>query len=132
MVKTVKTSQIIGEGKYGCVLKPSLKCRKTKKSFHYKNKISKIMKKSESATEMVEYDIMKRIDPSHQYYLGYPTKCSPKKTEMAKKSVKKCEHFSIVSVGDTGNLLYTPNGNLDNPLNPAFNLKYSPFWFAID
>ena len=112
MVKTVKTSQIIGEGKYGCVLKPSLKCRKTKKSFHYKNKISKIMKTSESATEMVEYDIMKRIDPSHQYYLGYPTKCSPKKTEMAKKSVKKCEHFSEKKL-DEYDLLVMEYGGLN-------------------
>ena len=112
MVKTVKASQIIGEGKYGCVHKPSLKCRKTKKKIHYKNKISKIMTKSESANEMKEYDIMRRIDPTQQYYLGNPMKCSPAKTEMTKKSIKKCEQFSTKKM-DEYELLVMEYGGLN-------------------
>ena len=100
MGKTVKTSQILGEGKYGCVHKPSLKCRKTQKSFSYKNKISKIMTKSEAAIEMKEYDIMNRVDKSRQYFLGNPVKCSPEKTATAKRSVKKCEYFSPQKMDD--------------------------------
>jgi serine/threonine protein kinase len=100
MVKTAKISQIIGEGKYGCVHKPSLKCKKTRKTINYKNKISKIMKKSEAEIEMKEYNIMEQIDRAHEYYLGAPLQCSPEKTEAAKKSVKRCDYFSPKNLDD--------------------------------
>ena len=42
----------LGEGTYGCVHKPSLKCKN--KRLSYKGKISKIMHSSEAFKEMTE------------------------------------------------------------------------------
>ena len=46
-------SNVIGEGTYGCVHKPSLKCKK--KRINYDNKISKVMKTKEANIELKEY-----------------------------------------------------------------------------
>ena len=41
----IMTSKVVGEGTYGCVLKPPLKCEETANLLNqdYANKISKIM-----------------------------------------------------------------------------------------
>ena len=35
--------KVIGEGTYGCVHKPSLKCETTQQDINYDNKISKLL-----------------------------------------------------------------------------------------
>jgi hypothetical protein len=67
--------KIIGKGSFGCVHKPSLKC-KTRK-VNYKNKISKYMLKRHANTEMVEYNMIKKADPKKYIYLGKPIECIP-------------------------------------------------------
>ena len=46
-------NQKVGEGTYGCVFKPSLKCNTNIGS--YENKVSKVMKNSDAADELREY-----------------------------------------------------------------------------
>jgi len=70
------TMHVIGEGSYGCELKPSLKC-KTTRPINYKNKISKIMEKSEAIIELEEYKRIEKVDKNANYYTGNPEMCIP-------------------------------------------------------
>jgi serine/threonine protein kinase len=83
--------EIIGEGAYGCVHKPSLICKNKKIS--YKNKISKIMLSKEAMKELKEYAIISRIDKENDYYLGMPSTCRVKNTPQTIKAVNKCKNI---------------------------------------
>jgi hypothetical protein len=67
--------KVIGQGSYGCVLKPSLEC-KGKKRIDYKNKVSKILHDLDAKKEMAEYDKVSAADKKNNFYLGKPDKCS--------------------------------------------------------
>lgn len=84
-------SEVIGEGAYGCVHKPSLICKN--KNISYKNKISKIMLSKEAIKELKEYAIISRIDKRNEFYVGMPTTCRVKNTAQAIKAVDKCKHI---------------------------------------
>lgn len=86
-----KTSEVIGEGTYGCIHKPSLKCKN--KNIKYNKKISKILLKKNAKKEMDEYDILSKIDKKHKYYLGNPVLCEPAENKYNLESIEKCETF---------------------------------------
>jgi serine/threonine protein kinase len=83
--------EVIGEGAYGCVHKPSLLCKNKKLS--YKNKISKVMLTKEAMKELKEYAIISRVDKKNEYYVGMPTTCHVKNTTQAIRAVEKCKHI---------------------------------------
>ena len=85
-------AEVIGEGSYGCIHKPSLKCKN--KNINYDKKISKILLKKYAEKEMDEYDILSKIDKKHKYYLGNPVICEPDDSEFNLNSIHKCETFS--------------------------------------
>ena len=89
-------SSVIGEGTYGCIHKPSLRCKGNKK-LNYTNKVSKILKKEDANTELKEYKIISKIDKETQYYLGVPTKCNIKNTQKNKNDLDKCENNKLKS-----------------------------------
>ena len=82
--------QVIGQGSYGCVHKPSLKCKDSKIISNYNDKISKIMKDEHAQTEMQEYVGINKIDPDNKYHLK-PEKCDPDYSYEMKESVMKCK-----------------------------------------
>jgi serine/threonine protein kinase len=65
---------VIGQGTYGCVLKPSLKC-KDETGITYDNKVSKFLKVSDAKKEIAEYGKVSRADKKNQFYLGKPDSC---------------------------------------------------------
>lgn len=67
--------QVIGQGSYGCVVKPSISC-KGKKVVDYKNKVSKILHDTDAKKEMEEYDKVSSADKTNDFYLGKPYKCN--------------------------------------------------------
>jgi serine/threonine protein kinase len=71
-----KPPKVIGQGTYGCVHRPSLKCKK-RPNQSYKNKTSKILPKREARIEFSEYEMIKKIDPASEFYLGVPDRCEP-------------------------------------------------------
>ena len=75
--KTKKASnvKIIGEGTYGCVVKPSLKCNT---SHDYKNKVSKLMHGKDALAEQSEMKILNDIAGINDYTMSYPELCKPK------------------------------------------------------
>lgn len=84
-------STIIGEGAFGCVIKPSLPC--SDKKLSYKNKISKVMVSKEAIKELKEYKIISTVDKEKTFYLGVPTRCRLKKTKKTIKAIEKCIHL---------------------------------------
>jgi serine/threonine protein kinase len=87
----IKEPIVIGEGAYGCVIKPSLSC--ANKNITYKNKISKVMLSKEAVKELKEYNIISKADKTSKFYLGIPTHCRIKKTRQAIKAIEKCSHM---------------------------------------
>ena len=84
-------STVIGEGAFGCVIKPSLPC--SNKKISYKNKISKVMFSKEAIKELKEYAIIAKADKNNKFYLGIPTHCRVKNTKETIKAIEKCVHL---------------------------------------
>ena len=83
-------SDVIGEGTYGCVHKPSLKCKNH--NVNYSDKVSKIESTDEALIEMKEYAIMSQLDKNKKMHLGKPIKCTVDDTEYNKRSIQKCDN----------------------------------------
>jgi serine/threonine protein kinase len=81
-------STIIGQGSYGCVHDPSLKC--TRPKVDYNNKVSKLLLDKEARKELDEYLGIQRADPTNQFFLGVPFQCKPKNTPSNYYSARKC------------------------------------------
>lgn len=82
---------VIGEGAFGCVIKPSLPC--SNKKISYKNKISKVMISKEAIKELKEYAVIAKADKQNKFYLGIPTHCRVKKTKETIRAIEKCVHL---------------------------------------
>jgi serine/threonine protein kinase len=105
--------KVIGEGTYGCVTKPSIKCKEVdNKSLDYKNKVSKIMIRKEA---MEEYESMREISKNkniNEFIIPQPVMCDPVTDKTFRNTVKKCENedfpdlqdedFSILVLEDGG------------------------------
>lgn len=80
--------QVVGEGTYGCVHKPSLRCNTRK---NYTNKVSKFMTTKNAETELNEYEKIAKVDKKKIFYLGKPSKCSLKKGPETMDAIQKCK-----------------------------------------
>jgi serine/threonine protein kinase len=125
--------KVIGKGSYGCVHKPSLKC-KTRK-INYKNKISKYMLKKHANTEMKEYDIIKSADPTKYTYLGKPLSCIPEYSIENVDAMLQCnlgdniKDFSILVMNDGGeNLEIFSKRFGKHPVTSENKNKMELFW----
>lgn len=100
----------IGEGAYGCVHRPSLRCKD--KNIDYENKISKLMMTNLGETEMREYEKISKLDKDNEFFLGIPEMCVPEKTLYSLQAMKKCRTFNISNV-DKYSLLILPDGGVN-------------------
>ena len=92
----LQSSDVIGEGAYGCVHKPQLFCKGEKQQLP--NVVSKLMKNKDAKKEFKEYNIIDKADPKNNYYLGIPKNCNPeedinKEGIYNKESAKKCKNL---------------------------------------
>lgn len=87
-------SDVIGEGTYGCIHKPSLECS-GQKSIDYTNKVSKVIDSKHGQSELKEYNNISKIDVDSKYYMGVPIKCRLKNTKKNKMSIDKCENVKL-------------------------------------
>lgn len=117
-------SEVIGEGSYGCVHKPSLLCQNKPQYLNYTNKISKILDKEEADKELKEFINIKDIDPLDNYHNGTPTKCSPLDNKKQRSYIRKCRNSTfkkalkkidgeIVPLSNNLELLVMKDGGLD-------------------
>ena len=86
-------NEIVGEGTYGCVIKPALKCDKdtniTKKD--YENRLSKVMRKKDAIEELEEMKKIQKIDGIEKFTIREPIYCKPELNARFNKIVKDCE-----------------------------------------
>lgn len=101
--------KVIGEGSYGCVHKPSLKC---KQKMNYKNKLSKIIQTHLGEEELAEYKKIANVDKDKKFYLGVPEICTPQTSLENLRAIDKCRDFSISNI-DEYSLLIMPDGGIN-------------------
>lgn len=89
--------EILGEGTYGCVIKPSLKC-KSKKNIDYNGRVSKVMRKKDASDEMNEMNKFKHLKDLEKYSIRTPIKCDPEINDESKKIISKCENERVKRV----------------------------------
>ena len=86
-------NEIVGEGTYGCVIKPALKCDKdtniNKKD--YENRLSKVMRKKDAIEELEEMQKIQKIDGIEKFTIREPIYCKPELNARFNKIVKGCE-----------------------------------------
>lgn len=105
------SSAVIGEGAYGCIHKPSLTCKENKIQ-NYKNKVSKVLAKSNAKIELEEYTAIENADKSHEYYLGKPVECSVDNTPTNIQAIEKCKNGAnlLKNLGDLSLLVMEDGG----------------------
>lgn len=79
----------VGEGSYGCVHKPPLKCKNQRKQEN-SNKVSKILTKQNAQDELNEFFLISEADKNGEYHLGRPTSCEPAKIDSNMLAIKDC------------------------------------------
>lgn len=98
----VKQRQVIGEGSYGCVHKPSLRCLKdyTKNSnIQYTDYVSKLMKTSDAVSELKEFVVIGSYDPANEFHLGTPVLCQPELNDkIIDSEISKCKYIDSSEV----------------------------------
>ena len=87
-----ESSNVAGEGTYGCVHKPPLKCRGDREATKG-NKVTKLMKTEEAKKELKEFVVMENVDPDKEYYLGTPYSCKVAQEPYNKTSAEKCKRL---------------------------------------
>ena len=103
--------KIIGEGTYGCVTNPSVRCTK---KVNYKNKVSKIMHKKYAMREYNELKKITKIPGITKYILSLPEMCTPKINEQFKSVVQTCENSKFSHMKDDSfRLLVFENGGIN-------------------
>jgi serine/threonine protein kinase len=105
------TSVVIGEGAYGCVHKPSLKC-KNAPVMSYEGKLSKTMDGKHAETELKEYDVIDAIDPELQYHMGKPKACSASNDADTIRAIDKCKYIKSKDIANL-KLLIMKDGGLN-------------------
>ena len=88
--------KILGEGTYGCVIKPSLKCKDKKDSKIYENKVSKVMKDNHAKDELKEMEFISKIKGIEKYTVNLPIMCKPDiKDTVFNEYVSKCNTYNV-------------------------------------
>jgi serine/threonine protein kinase len=89
-------ADVIGQGSYGCVHKPSLHCRSSGEVVpDYRNKVSKTVYKEEADDEIKTYSLIHAADPEEEYHLGVPFKCALEDSDWNRRSLSKCRNNGI-------------------------------------
>jgi serine/threonine protein kinase len=111
----VKQRNVIGEGAYGCVHKPSLRCLKDLKNpdkdlknpdkdlknpdIQYTDYVSKIMKTMDAQNELKEFVVIGSYDPVNEYHLGTPILCQPELNDkIIDSEISKCSYIKSSEV----------------------------------
>ena len=80
--------EVVGEGAYGCVHKPSLRC--SEHGVDYNHSLSKILPNEDADDEVQKYAEFHEIDPANKFHLGTPYRCRPAATNQNIVAIGKC------------------------------------------
>ena len=92
----LKKPQVLAEGSYGCVHKPSLECDDNTPKINYSNKVSKLLSSKNAKKELQEYVMISEADKSLNYYLGEPIHCDYDKSSENTDAIKKCKLYDKI------------------------------------
>jgi len=87
-------SNVIGEGTYGCVHQPALKC-KDRDQVNDKSIVSKALSKLDASNELREFELISSADKKNNYHLGKPDSCYPDNTNSNKFALSQCNGKSF-------------------------------------
>lgn len=125
-----QSHKIIGEGSYGCVVKPSLKCGKNEpEPKTYKNTISKIMTKRHAKQEIEEFEKVLNIPDIEQHFIPKPHICKPNEDETYKNLLATCENKLIKQPDAHPRILIMEDGGitLEKVLEIIPNMNHGEF-----
>jgi len=133
------SSKVIGEGSYGCVHKPALKC-KNKNYDPDPNNVSKLLIKRHADAELKEFKLIQKADKKEDFYLGEPDSCDVDKGEKNKTAINDCRRFDSKNINNY-KLLLLKNGGADltgiedkfksMPENRLTARKMEEFWLDM-
>lgn len=112
----VSKYKLIGQGTYGCVYKPALKC---KEKINTTKKLAKLTFSDSAENEIKEYQPIAKADPTNKYYLGVPNVCTFDTTKENLRALKysKCkisdDLFADLKDGRKLKILLLNDGGLD-------------------
>ena len=112
------TYKVIGQGSYGCVIKPPLKCNKTTGPIDYNNKVSKLMDEVEAHKEFVENEKIYKLKDIENYILPKPIICKPELSDinirkMLDNELKNCTNLKYKYYNSKFKLLLLEDGGED-------------------
>ena len=100
---------VIGEGTYGCVHKPQIKCKDRPRKDS--NTVSKLMTRENANQELGEYSLIDFADEKKEYYLGIPDDCNVDDKNVANlMAIAKCRDFEPKQVNNYKLLLMKYGG----------------------
>lgn len=85
--------KVVGEGTYGCVTKPALKCKQTR--YNRSNRLTKVMKASDAAREYKEMKSITKKPGIEKYIISMPDICEPELDSTFFNTIKQCENEKI-------------------------------------
>ena len=101
----------VGEGTYGCVHNPPLKCRDQLYNPD-PTKVSKILRKKDANSELKEFKLINKADKKEDFHLGNPGSCFPDNNEINAKAIDQCRGFRSKDI-NSYKLLLLKNGGQD-------------------
>ena len=137
---------MVGEGSYGCVHRPSLRCQNDKdnkgKTLDYKDTISKLTDYAEMNNEMKNYEVIEKLDNDARFYTGTPVMCMPQKDDEFNSAVDKCllkgheyktGEAGLLVIKDGGKDLgiFAKSFNQMDPNNPESSAVLNTFWWEM-
>lgn len=112
----------LGSGKYGCVVKPYVKCNETD-SYNKTNHVSKLfiekMTTSDLANELSIYKIINSIDKNNKFFITYNNIC-----ELKQKYIRN--RNDIVIKRKSKNNLFNNNKESDDKYKCYVNMSINP------
>lgn len=122
---------VIGEGTYGCVHRPSLRCA-NKLNIDYKGKISKLGKKKNINEEIAEYKTIDRVDKRENFYPGKPVNCAPTNDAPTLAAIDKCRDFNSQNVAKYKLLIMKDGGENLEDFAKKINSKITANTLSIE
>jgi serine/threonine protein kinase len=129
----------VGEGSYGCVHNPPLKCR-NKPYDPDLTKVSKILTRQNANDELKEFKLIQKADKKEDFHLGKPGYCFPDTNTENQTAINQCGRFNNFEI-EKYKLLLLKNGgdNLSQiedkfkklTLNNTNRIKLEKFWLDM-
>jgi len=98
--------KVIGEGGFGCVHEPALKCETNPPNLlQIEKQISKTIQTTKATDEIKEYETIASIDPENLFHLGTPETCQIDPNNLNnKRELRSCYHLTRNDPNLTNNL----------------------------